>query len=72
MTSSPKAWTLERRQRQAELIRTWQPWKHSTGPKTEVGKMRAARNGYKGGVRQQLRIIGRLLRDQRCALECLH
>ena len=25
-------WTLERRKRQAELIRQWKPWAKSTGP----------------------------------------
>ena len=33
-------WTKERRARQAELIRTWKPWKRSTGPRTPAGKAR--------------------------------
>ena len=31
-------WTKERRERQAELIRTWKPWTRSTGPRTAAGK----------------------------------
>lgn len=64
-------WTLERRQRQAGLIRTWQPWKHSTGPKSEVGKAKVARNAFKGGWRPQLRELARALRKQWEAVEAL-
>src|SRR5262245_16892809 len=39
-----KGWTQERRARQSALIRRWQPWRHSTGPKTEAGKARCAMN----------------------------
>ena len=38
------AWTEERRQRQAEIIRKTKPWKHSTGPRTEAGKQASSRN----------------------------
>lgn len=34
-------WTPERRARQAEAIRRWQPWARSTGPRTAEGKARA-------------------------------
>lgn len=37
-------WTPERRARQAALIRTWQPWAQSTGPRTAEGKAQAAEN----------------------------
>ena len=37
-------WTHEARQRQSELIRSWQPWQKSTGPTTEQGKAIASRN----------------------------
>ncbi len=57
-------WTLERKARQAELIKTWQPWKQSTGPKTPEGKARAARNGWKGGTREVLRELAKLLRRE--------
>ena len=65
-------WTTERRQRQAELIREWQPWKHSTGPRTAQGKARVARNAYKGAVRARLRELGRALSSQRRNLETVH
>lgn len=54
-------WTPERRARQAELIRLWRPWEKSTGPKTAEGKAKISQNAYKGGERQFLRFIGRLL-----------
>ena len=37
-------WTDEQKARQAELIRGWQPWRHSTGAKTPEGKARSAAN----------------------------
>jgi hypothetical protein len=40
---SAKGWTPERRARQAERTRLAQPWKHSTGPKTQTGKARVVR-----------------------------
>ena len=48
-------WSLERRARQAELIRLWKPWKQSTGPKSVEGKERVATNAWRGGHRAQLR-----------------
>ncbi|MCY1306656.1 hypothetical protein D9M70_565270 [compost metagenome] len=56
-------WTPERRARQAELIRQWQPWSKSTGPTSQGGKARAAGNAWKGGERKRLREIARLLRE---------
>jgi len=44
-------WTLERRQRQAALIRSWKPYERSTGPKSEAGKAAVARNAQKHGLR---------------------
>jgi len=58
-------WTPERRARQAEAIRRWQPWTHSTGPRTEAGKERASLNAYKGGTREVLRTLARVLAKQR-------
>jgi hypothetical protein len=55
--------TPEHRARQSEAIGRWRPWEHSTGPKTEVGKRRAAMRGFKGGVRPKLREISRALRQ---------
>jgi hypothetical protein len=66
-------WTLERRARQAALIRTWRPWEKSTGPRTAQGKATAARNGDTGSAwkdeRDNLRALKRefaeLMRQQR-------
>ena len=37
-------WTQESRKRQADLIRSWQPWQKSTGPLTQEGKAVSSRN----------------------------
>jgi hypothetical protein len=55
-------WTDERRERQRTAIRRWQPWKSSTGPRTDAGKAVVARNAYKGGARPRLREEMRRLR----------
>ncbi len=54
-------WTLERRAKLDELIRQWQPWKQSTGPKSVEGKQRVGSNAYKGGHRSKLREIIKLV-----------
>ena len=66
-------WTPERRARQAALIRTWRPWERSTGPRTDEGKVRTARNGFKGGqwleLRELVKAMNALLREQRRSLK---
>jgi hypothetical protein len=42
-----RGWTLERRQRQSEKIRGWQPWKQSTGARTPEGKTISKMNAIK-------------------------
>ena len=54
-------WTPERRARQAELIRTWQPWAKSTGPRSPEGRQRASRNAWTGGHRAQLRELTKIV-----------
>ena len=56
-------WTLERRQRQAELIRNWRPWAKSTGPRTPEGKARVSRNAWKGGHRAELRELTKMVNE---------
>ena len=64
-------WTAAERQQQAELIRQWQPWQHSTGARTIEGKAIASHNAFKGGFRQQIKELNQLLRDQRGALNAI-
>lgn len=56
-------WTQERRERQREAIQTWQPWLQSSGPRSDEGKAASARNAYRGGQRQAVRELCRLLRE---------
>ena len=57
-------WTPERRARQAELIRQWQPWANSTEPKSPEGRQRVSRNAWTGGHRAQLRELSKLVNEQ--------
>lgn len=52
-----------------EAIQRWKPWKRSTGPKSPEGKARVSRNGWKGGTRELLREVARVLREQRETVE---
>ena len=56
-------WTPEMRQKQAERIRQWCPWKKSTGPKTAEGKAISSRNAWKGGVAASFRATMRSYRE---------
>ncbi len=55
------------------LIRQWQPWKKSTGPRTAEGLAKSSRNAEKGGEWRELRDLvkelNQLLREQREGLE---
>ena len=53
--------TAEHRRLRAELIQRWKPWEQSTGPRSAEGKATSARNGYRGGERQSLRALAKLL-----------
>ena len=61
--------TPEHRAMRAELIRRWKPWEKATGPKSPEGKARSAMRGFKGGTREMLRELGRMLREQAEALK---
>jgi hypothetical protein len=47
MKANNNGWTLERRQRQAQLIHNWKPWKQSTGAITPQGKETAKMNAMR-------------------------
>lgn len=57
-------WSMERRRRQAELILTWRPWEQSTGPRTEAGKQTVSRNAWRGGQRERLRDLARVVNEE--------
>ena len=59
------SWTPERRAKQAEAIRRWQPWNNSTGPRTEEGKSNSSRNADKGKAEFAARILDLRLRVRR-------
>src|SRR5262245_55514743 len=50
-------WTPRRRVRQAALIRRWAPWRRSTGPRTEAGKTRCAKNPLKHGFASRATVL---------------
>jgi hypothetical protein len=50
-------WTPERRAKQSEAVRGWQPWNLSTGPRTDKGKARSSRNADKGIAAMHDRIL---------------
>ena len=55
-------WTPEKRMEKSRLIRLVRPWAHSTGPKSEAGKLTSSLNGGTG--RADLRRFNRWLRLQ--------
>lgn len=49
-----RRWTAEQRARQAALIRTWEPWKQATGPRTLEGKAVSSKNALNYSLRELL------------------
>lgn len=45
-----RQWTDEQRARQADLIRSWQPWTRSTGARTPEGKRISSMNVLVGNA----------------------
>jgi len=46
-----ESWSNERRAQQAAVINRTKPWERSTGPRTETGKIKVAKNAEKHGLR---------------------
>ena len=67
MSNKSNAWTDERRARQSMLIRGWQPWLRSTGPKSAAGKAISSRNARTNPVRRELAEIISAVRQARRA-----
>ena len=61
--SKSNGWTPQRRAQQAKRIRQQKPWLQSTGPTSEKGKAKVARNAYKGGAWKAMREMRRLLNE---------
>lgn len=51
-----RKWDSAQRAAQSAAIHTWQPWQHSTGPRTAEGKAIINRNAYHGGARPLIRL----------------
>lgn len=59
--------TPEHRAMRSEMTKRWKPWEKSTGPRTEEGKRKSAKRGYKGDLRRQLMELSRILKESnRC------
>lgn len=70
-----RKWTVEERNRQAELIRNWQPWK-TVGAKSPEAKAKCRMNAMKHGIyseetkamRRAIALCGKVLRTVRAQL----
>lgn len=61
--SENSGWTPQRRAEQAARIRQQKPWLQSTGPTSEEGKAKVARNAYKGGTWKAMQELRRRLNE---------
>lgn len=66
-------WTPEAREKQRQLIKQWQPWERSTGPRTEQGKEVSSQNARRtalsdeelvAGLRKMRRELGAIAKIQ--------
>ncbi|MEP0873006.1 hypothetical protein NDA01_24770 [Trichocoleus desertorum AS-A10] len=66
-------WTAEARERQRQLIKEWQPWEQSTGPRTQEGKEISSQNARRtslsdqeliGGLRKMRHELGAIAKIQ--------
>lgn len=57
-------WSPERKAKQSQAIRHWQPWTKSTGARTSQGKAVVSRNAFKGGHRPHLRQLAKDLAEE--------
>lgn len=51
-----QSWTKNRRKQQSNNCKSVQPWTHSTGPKSEIGKSRSSQNATTHGMRSKVMI----------------
>jgi hypothetical protein len=52
------------------MIKSWKPWKQSTGPKSDEGKEYCKMNAQKhGGYSAEMKELQRLLREQDAFLD---
>ena len=61
--------TPEHRELRAKLIRQWRPWEKSTGPRSEEGKILAAKRSFKGNHRGLLRELSNQIEMQKKSLK---
>jgi hypothetical protein len=65
-------WTPDERLKQSKAIGSWKPWECSTGAKTPQGKAISSKNATKNGdsvyVRDLIKQMNRILREQRVLL----
>ena len=59
-----QGWKPERKRKQAEVIRKWQPWARSIGTKSLEGKAVVALNTWKGRQLEQLREIVKMVNTE--------
>ncbi|MCB1532613.1 MAG: hypothetical protein KDJ35_07075 [Alphaproteobacteria bacterium] len=65
-----RAWTPQRRAKQAANIRKTKPWTKTCGPKTDAGKARARANATTSGMHtREMRLLRRVLRLQKAFID---